>query len=218
MVSAWCASFIGIVSSSSFTCSWGTPRQPGLAAAASATLQLYEPQATSHWTGCSHIAVVFVFHLNHNCQLDNSIIANHIPFKNAKIRVPKLEGRKLGVFATRSPHRPNPLGLSVCRISHVLPPDRIVVTGVDVIEGTPIVSLHEPPYIDDVVVTPLWLRKHLQPASHLVVVFSLAAFMDLQNIASSLPMNTQEFRILAPLTALHATLMASSHFHYIMCR
>lgn len=34
----------------------------------------------------------------------------------AKIRVPRLDGAKMGVLATRSPHRPSPIGLSVAKV------------------------------------------------------------------------------------------------------
>ena len=34
-----------------------------------------------------------------------------------KVRVPRLKGGKMGVLATRSPHRPNPIGLSVAKVS-----------------------------------------------------------------------------------------------------
>lgn len=33
-----------------------------------------------------------------------------------KVRVPRLKGGKMGVLATRSPHRPNPIGLSVAKV------------------------------------------------------------------------------------------------------
>ncbi len=45
-----------------------------------------------------------------------------------------------GVFATRSPMRPNPIGISPCRIERVDPP-RVVVRGVDALDGTPVLDL-----------------------------------------------------------------------------
>ena len=48
--------------------------------------------------------------------------------------------RELGIFATRGPRRPNPLGLSLVRLAAV---DDITIrfTGVDMVDGTPVVDL-----------------------------------------------------------------------------
>jgi len=37
----------------------------------------------------------------------------------AKVRPPRLNGAKMGLFATRSPHRPNPVGLTLARIEKI---------------------------------------------------------------------------------------------------
>ena len=54
------------------------------------------------------------------------------------------DGRKHGTFATRSPHRPNPIGLSLARIAAVRD-DSVAVDGVDLLDGTPILDLK--PYV-----------------------------------------------------------------------
>jgi len=46
-----------------------------------------------------------------------------------------------GVFATRSPHRPNPIGLHKTRITAVEPPSRIKVKSLEVIDNTPVVDI-----------------------------------------------------------------------------
>jgi len=46
-----------------------------------------------------------------------------------------------GVFATRSPHRPNPIGLHRTRITAVDPPSRIKVESLEVIDNTPVVDI-----------------------------------------------------------------------------
>jgi len=46
-----------------------------------------------------------------------------------------------GVFATRSPHRPNPIGLHKTRITAVAPPSRIKVAFLAVVNGTPVVDI-----------------------------------------------------------------------------
>lgn len=62
----------------------------------------------------------------------------------SKVKAPRLGGEKKGVFATRSPHRPCPLGLSLVRVDRVSG-DTVYVSGIDVIDGTPILDIK--PYI-----------------------------------------------------------------------
>lgn len=61
-----------------------------------------------------------------------------------KIKPPRLGGHSMGVLATRTPHRPNPIGLSLCRIERV---DRnvIVLSGADLVAGTPVLDVK--PYV-----------------------------------------------------------------------
>ena len=75
--------------------------------------------------GFSHIIVLFHFHRSGPAKL--------------KV-VPPGRSKPRGVFATRSPHRPNPLGLSVLRL---LGRDGRVleVSGLDLIDGTPILDI-----------------------------------------------------------------------------
>ena len=48
----------------------------------------------------------------------------------------------MGVFATRSPHRPNPIGLSLAKLESIdYKEKRIFFSGLDLIEGTPILDL-----------------------------------------------------------------------------
>ena len=66
-------------------------------------------------------------------------IVNHISMR-AQVKPPRLGGATKGVFATRAPHRPNPIGLSLCRLDrvdgHVLE-----LSGVDLVDGTPILDV-----------------------------------------------------------------------------
>ena len=55
-----------------------------------------------------------------------------------------MNGKKTGVFSTRSPHRPNPIGLTLATLDSV-DHDIIKVSGIDIIEGTPIIDIK--PYI-----------------------------------------------------------------------
>lgn len=72
------------------------------------------------------------------------------------IRPPKLGGNeKVGVFASRSPNRPNPIGLSAVRIQDISYDEKdspvIYVTGVDLMDGTPIYDIKPYlPYCDSI--------------------------------------------------------------------
>ena len=79
---------------------FGTPRQSGRAPAARAYLKFekeFQPEiALQGLEDFSHIFVIFQFHLNNTARY------------HAKVHPPRFEGKTLGVFATRTPHRPNP--------------------------------------------------------------------------------------------------------------
>ncbi|RZC39716.1 nef-associated protein 1, partial [Asbolus verrucosus] len=62
----------------------------------------------------------------------------------AKVSPPRLNGARTGVLATRSPHRPNPIGLSLVKINKIVG-NNIYFSGVDMIDGTPVVDIK--PYI-----------------------------------------------------------------------
>jgi tRNA-Thr(GGU) m(6)t(6)A37 methyltransferase TsaA len=57
---------------------------------------------------------------------------------------PFLDDQPRGTFATRSPHRPNPISLSLCTLTEV-EADGIVVAGLDLLDGTPVLDLK--PYV-----------------------------------------------------------------------
>lgn len=116
------------------------PRQPGLAPSATAKIRLLPdyalPEAFEGIEQSSHIWLQFVFH--------QAISENWSP----RVRPPRLGGnRKLGVFATRSTHRPNPIGLSVVRLDSVDTSDGVVlnVSGIDLLDGTPVLDIK--PYV-----------------------------------------------------------------------
>jgi len=81
--------------------------------------------------GFSHIILLYVFHRSSGFSL--------------RVK-PFLDDREHGLFATRYPYRPNPLGLSVVRLvkrqSNIL-----TVEGVDVLDGTPLLDIK--PYVQD---------------------------------------------------------------------
>ncbi|MBN2048638.1 MAG: tRNA (N6-threonylcarbamoyladenosine(37)-N6)-methyltransferase TrmO [Anaerolineaceae bacterium] len=62
------------------------------------------------------------------------------------VKPPWADGVEVGVFASRSPNRPNPIGLSVVRIKKI-EGCVITVSGLDVFDGTPLLDIK--PYIKD---------------------------------------------------------------------
>lgn len=121
---------------SSFPDRFGIPRQPGLIPAARARIELdpaMPDDVVRGLEGFSHVWVVFLFH-----QVDRW---------KPLVRPPRLGGtEKRGVFATRSPYRPNRIGLSLVRLLSI---DRHPVVlhaeGGDFVDGTPVLDLK--PYL-----------------------------------------------------------------------
>lgn len=134
----------------------GTPRQPLLVPDARATLRLEKRLGTDILAGLeqySHVWLVYIFSENTNVINPNGKV-------NAKVRVPRLNGASVGVFGTRTPHRPNPIGLSVASISSVDGRD-IHLRGADLVNGTPVIDIKPYiPYCDALgaAVTPPWVR------------------------------------------------------------
>ncbi len=115
---------------------FGVPRQPGLAPSVQATIELdggrIDPQALRGLEGVSHLWVLFVFH-----GVETASVAT--------VRPPRLGGnRRLGVLATRSPFRPNPIGLSAVKLLSV-EGLALRVAGGDFLDETPVLDLK--PYL-----------------------------------------------------------------------
>lgn len=131
---------IGIIRSP-FVEKFGIPRQPGLAPAVRAQLDLLppynDPQALAGLEHCSHLWLQFVFHRPPSDQW------------RPRVRPPRLGGnRSLGVFATRSPLRPNPIGLSVVKLEAVKQQGGrlwLELSGIDLLDGTPVLDIK--PYV-----------------------------------------------------------------------
>lgn len=79
--------------------------------------------------GFSHLIIIFVFHKSNGYSL---------------LAKPFLDDKKKGVFATRSPHRPNRLGLSIVKLVK-RKGNKLTVTGIDVLDGTPLLDIK--PYV-----------------------------------------------------------------------
>ena len=72
-------------------------------------------------------------------------LVNENPFMNiaSKVKPPRLN-KRVGCLSTRSPHRPNNIGLSVCQVLAV-DKDGIYISGIDMVHGTPVLDVK--PYI-----------------------------------------------------------------------
>ncbi len=125
-----------------FSEKFGIPRQSGLVEALTARVifqpEYWDPSAFRGLEGFSHLWLIWDFSQ-----------ARRTGF-SPTVRPPRLGGNKrLGVFATRSPFRPNPIGLSCVRLLEVAhtPQDGpvLVVGGADLLDGTPIFDIK--PYL-----------------------------------------------------------------------
>lgn len=76
--------------------------------------------------------------------------------------VPPFDTQERGVFATRSPARPNPIGLSVVAFERMDGPDTLLVRNLDCIDGTPLLDIK--PYLRTTDAEPDaamgWLQRH----------------------------------------------------------
>lgn len=111
-----------------------TPRQGVLSDDTESVIEL-EPhlnfeQALKDLEGFERIWVVYLFHLNPNWR--------------PLVKPPRHSRKKIGVFATRSPHRPNPVGLSCVKLKKV---DglKVYITNSDILDGSPVIDIK--PYL-----------------------------------------------------------------------
>ena len=109
----------------------GTPRQGALVPSSRGCIQFVQsvpPELLDGIDQYSHLWVIFQFH-------ENTSLATS---KKTKIRPPRGGGIKVGMMATRSPHRPNPLGLSLVTIDRWEPSNRkLYIKALDLVDGTP---------------------------------------------------------------------------------
>ena len=121
---------------------FGIPRQSGLATDATGRIvfepEFRHPDAVKGIEEYDYLWLLFIFSENVREKW------------NATVTPPKLGGKeRRGVFATRSPFRPNPIGLSCVRLEKIVTDEKcgqtIIVSGADLLNGTPIVDIK--PYI-----------------------------------------------------------------------
>ena len=120
---------------------FGLPRQAGVAASLRGTVVLEPPfrapEALRGLDGFDYLWLIWGFHLNRETASEG-----------LTVRPPRLGGNeRVGVFASRSPYRPNPLGLSSVRIERIdAAAGEIHVLGADLADGTPIFDIK--PYVE----------------------------------------------------------------------
>jgi tRNA-Thr(GGU) m(6)t(6)A37 methyltransferase TsaA len=143
----------------------GTPRQGTLAPHARSHLVLHPsiaPGALEGLENFSHLWIIFRFHINVDSEKKTKK-AHKTPADggqggtkySAKVKPPRAGGKKVGVFSTRTPHRPNPIGLSLCEIESIdLKNKTISVLGLDLVDFTPVYDIK--PYIP-------WDSVHYSP-------------------------------------------------------
>mgnify|MGYP006302052077 CR=1 FL=1 len=123
---------IGIIHTP-FTEREGMPIQPAGAADVKGTVEIVEKfqPGLKDLDGFSHIILLYVFHRSEGYRLEV---------------VPFMDDAPHGVFATRAPRRPNPIGLSVVQLDGI-DDGTLHVRNVDILDGTPLLDIK--PYVPE---------------------------------------------------------------------
>ena len=104
------------------------PIQPSGAKGVAGTIEISPDfiEGLKDLDGFSHIILIYHFHLSKEYTLSVK------PFMDDKLR---------GVFATRAPRRPNPIGISVVKLIKVEPRNLLYTENLDIIDGTPLLDI-----------------------------------------------------------------------------
>ena len=164
------------------------PRQPGIVSAAQGQLRLKGSanniELVRGLAQFSHIWLLFVFH------------GTQAQGWKPLVRPPRLGGnKKLGVLATRSTFRPNPIGMSVVkldRIEHQLTAHKesqvvLHISELDLLDGTPIVDIK--PYVPyaDIIEDAHGGYAHQQPSNDIHIIFTDASAAVIEENLTSYP-------------------------------
>jgi len=111
----------------------GMPIQPPGASGVKGTAEVFEEYRAGlkDLDGFSHIVLLYHFHRSRGFNL------HVVPFMDSKTR---------GLFSTRAPKRPNPIGLSVVRLDRI-DGGVLHIRNVDILDGTPLLDIK--PYVPD---------------------------------------------------------------------
>jgi tRNA-Thr(GGU) m(6)t(6)A37 methyltransferase TsaA len=151
------------------------PRQGNLLSKTKARIVLCKDMDIASLEGLEHfdyLWIVYVFHLNQG-------------FLKPKIQPPKYEGPKLGIFATRTPHRYNPIGLTLVKLDKVVKGE-VYISSVDMISGTPILDIKPYHHLEslelDKIKYPQWIMTQASEEKKAKVIFKENAIEDLKYI------------------------------------
>lgn len=190
-----------------FPTKFGLPRQAGLAPSLRAKI-VFEPafripEALRGLDGFSHIWLIWGFSANAASPSHAGLVEPHW---SPTVRPPRLGGNvRMGVFATRSPFRPNPIGLSCVRLESIEddgPDGRVlIVSGADLMDGTPIYDIK--PYLPGVDAHPEaadgFVGANRQPLLEVELAPELCASLDDNQLATLREILAQD-----PRPAYHA--------------
>lgn len=131
---------------------FGVPRQSRMVNQARGVIKLHpdfsDPDTVLGLAEFSHVWVIFLFHKIQT--------AFHQEKWRPTVNPPGLNApQKVGVFASRSPHRPNPIGMSAVKLESIRMNEtgqlEIEVSGVDILDGSPVLDIKPyVPYADSV--------------------------------------------------------------------
>lgn len=168
---------IGVVNSP-YKEKFAIPRQPGLVNAAKGTISLLNEvnniECIRELEQFSHIWLLFIFH------------GTQAQGWKSLVRPPRLGGnQKIGVLASRSTFRPNPIGMSVVKLDEIEINEKNVIlhiSGLDLLDQTPIVDIKPyVPYSDSLPYACAGFAQ-TQPQVNLAVTFSMQAQQKLTQI------------------------------------
>ena len=164
------------------------PRQPGIVTAAQGQIRLTgsanNADLVRGLSQFSHIWLIFVFH------------GTQAQGWKPLVRPPRLGGnKKLGVLATRSTFRPNPIGMSVVKLDRIElqktehQGSQVIlhISEFDLLDGTPIVDIK--PYVPyaDIIADAQGGYAHRQPTSNIQITFTALALTVIEKHSSSTP-------------------------------
>ena len=131
----------------------GMPIQPPGAVGVRGTVEVFEDfhPGLKDLDGFSHIILLYHFHRSHGFNL-------HV--------VPFMDSEPRGLFATRAPKRPNPVGFSIVQLDKI--EDGVLhIQGVDILDGTPLLDIkpYAPEFDAQMEVRTGWLEKAMKTPS-----------------------------------------------------
>ena len=128
----------------------GTPIQPKAAKGIKGIVEVFPEyqNGLKDIEGFSHIILIYHFHLSKNYSLEVK---------------PYMDDRLHGLFATRAPTRPNPIGMSVVRLTEVKR-NNLYIKDVDIVDGTPLLDIK--PFVSEFssedIIKKGWLEKNIK--------------------------------------------------------